>query len=183
MNITELSRKAYQSAKRKGLYDKEQPLEHYLMLVIDEISECHKASLGGREAKVEDFKNRVKGFENPKDTLASAEWSHWFEQYVHQTTPDELADICIMCFSVLGYWMSVGWILEAAILKTTFTFNRNPPELPQNIPDLLIGLSEHTAKGDIGYVVLCVMKYCEANNIDLEWHVEQKMKYNELRER
>nr|DAL06127.1 MAG TPA: hypothetical protein [Caudoviricetes sp.]DAN96503.1 MAG TPA: hypothetical protein [Caudoviricetes sp.] len=27
-----------------------------------------------------------------------------------------------------------------------------------------------------------MIKYCQFSNIDLMWHVEQKMRYNELRE-
>jgi len=179
MNIIELSRKAYQSAKRRGLYNnKDHRLEDSLMLVIDEISECHKASLENRVANVEIFNKQIERHAKTDVNFNSIYWS-----YIHQSTQDELADICIMCFSVLGHWMHVGSIMEEAILNTIFTFGRNPPELPQNIPHLLIGLAGQTAKGDIDYVALCVMQYCKANNINLDWHIEQKMKYNELRER
>jgi len=183
MNIIELSRKAYQSAKRRGLYDKEQPLEHYLMLIIDEISECHKASLERREAYLEHFKCCVEGFENPRDNLASAKWKHWFEQYIHQSIQDELADICIMCCSVLGWKMESMSKFEVEIIERNLGVARITLGSFKAIPNLFTTLSFRAAMGNLDYILAYAIQYCKANNINLEWHIEQKMKYNELRER
>lgn len=183
MNITELSRKAYQSAKSRGLYDKEQPLEHYLMLVIDEISECHKASLEGREADIKHFNHYTQRLDALNE-IHTGWWVFHFERCIKNSTPDELADICIMCFSVLGWKTENISTFEAEIVERNFTSAvRIASGSFQAIPDLLTSLSFRAAIGEIEYVLAYTMQYCKANNIDLDWHVEQKMKYNELRER
>jgi len=176
MNIIELSRKAYQSAKRRGLYDKEQPLEHYLMLVIDEISECHKAVLGNELAEVETFKGQIEKYAKTDHNFVSI-----FDGYIKDSIPDELSDICIMCCSVLGWKMETMSKFEIEIIERNFI---STPEVRfLEIAKLFTTLSFHAALGDIEYVLAYTMQYCKANNIDLEWHIEQKMRYNELRER
>jgi len=182
MNIIELSNKAYQSAKRRGLYDKEQPLEHYLMLVIDEISECHKASLEGIESEVGDFNDYIGNISTSVTGRAyDIIWLDVFDDYIKDSIPDELADICIMCFSALGWKMETMSKFEVEIIERNFVSISEVYFEP--ISQLLTTLSFRAAIADIEYVAAYVTRYCKDNNIDLEWHVEQKMRYNELRER
>ena len=76
MNYYELAKEIHANAVAKGFWDKPHSNEHYLMLVITELSEAVEAHRKGRMAsipeRIEDFPNKafVPSFESHiKDTL------------------------------------------------------------------------------------------------------------------
>ena len=152
------------------------------MLVIDEISECHKASLEGIESEVGDFNDYIGNISTSVTGRAyDIIWLDVFDDYIKDSIPDELADICIMCFSALGWKMETMTKFEAKIIERNFV--STPGVYFESISELLTTLSCRAALADIECAVAYTMQYCKANNNNLEWHVEQKMRYNELRER
>ena len=54
MNLNNLSREAYETAKAHGWHDKEYSDEHFLMLIITEIAEAVQAELEEQRKRMEE---------------------------------------------------------------------------------------------------------------------------------
>ena len=106
-----------------------------------------------------------------------------FEAYIKDSVDDELADVVIRCLDFAGVR---GWDLQHAI---EYKLNNN------DLPDLFsyktfthicfhicarifMAFDEEDATRN---VIINVLRYCDHKGIDIAWHIEQKMKYNQLR--
>jgi len=91
--IEEYTNRAYANARKHGFHDEELSIEHCLMLVITEVSEMVEADRKDRErASVEIF----------VDALRNVKFTQAFEDYIKDRVPDEMADVCIRLFDLLG---------------------------------------------------------------------------------
>lgn len=173
MNLNELKDRAYKIAKSHGWHDKKLSDETYLMLIITEIAEAVQADRDNRHADIEAFKK----YEDRIDFKEN------FERQIKNTVEDELADVVIRSLSFAGHR---GWDLQdipdnAYDTSTTekyigdLTFAEIAFGICGNI--FLAGNGWKTVKG----VLWTTIAYCHWRGIDLWWHVEQKMRYNELR--
>ena len=176
MNLNELRDRAYKTAKAHGWHDKELSDETYLMLIISEIAEAVQADRKGIRPDIEGFKEFVEAHDETAITYA-------FKKYIKGCVEEELADVVIRCLDLAGLH---GWDL---------------PDVPEQIHDIkgtekLIGdltfaeiafgiCGNIFMIGNIRKVVEGVLwattAYCYWRGIDIDWHVEQKMRYNELR--
>lgn len=184
--IEEYTKRAYATACRHGFHDKELSTEHLLMLVITEVSEMVEADRKGRYANVPQEKD---------DTIFNPQTFHPenayfkinFEDYVKDRVEDEMADVCIRLFDLLGVWNNKMGKLNLDKLQDTITSikrcieceGRSFTELAFTLCDILT---------DVGVIteIICralafVTCWAEDLGIDLDWHVEKKMQYNELR--
>ena len=82
MNYYELAKEIHDNAVAKGFWDKPHSNEHYLMLVITELSEAVEAHRKGRTASIPE------GIEDFPDKAFVPS----FESHVKDTVEDELAD-------------------------------------------------------------------------------------------
>lgn len=165
--INEFIREAYQTACEKGFHDEEHSDEHYLMLIITELSEAVEAHRKGRWAD-------WKGFEKEGETKEA------FERYIKDTVEDELADACIRIFDLAGlanaklivnkindgfdkdldFPVKVFWAIQQSYADVTWY-----DLLEQPLSYLL-------------YNIICMAKDYK---IDLERHIREKMRYNKTR--
>lgn len=167
MDYKELSIRAHKNAVNHGFWDVEQHYEHYLMLVLTEIAEAVEGDRKGNyfaDAEAfEKYEGRI-----PFDEL--------FERYVKNTVEDELADVAIRLLDLAGarkvriVMKGLQWKFD----KTSFT--ENAYRLCQFL------VSETTY---IDAKIIIGIKYIErwAAHLgkNLEWHIVQKMRYNENR--
>ena len=184
MNFNELKDRAYAIAKAHGWHEQELSDEHCLMLVITELSEAVNADRKGKHADVSKFKEWQGNSLPLSEETKTRRFKEDFEQYIKDSVEDELSDVIIRCLDFAGMR---GWDLQHVL---------------DNIPDTS-KIEEHIGRftfAEIAYgicgcifedddsqeavegILRVVMIYCCWRGIDLEWHVEQKMKYNELRE-
>lgn len=178
MNIQENINKAHQIATEHGFHDEKRSNEHWLMLVISEVcelmeahrkdhwptSDCGRESFESREYVHPDFNER-------------------YDAYVKGTIGEELADICIRIFDFMG---ETG-MTENDMLGCTMT-NDELPDNCKTFPEQtfeLITLITHCWTE----IIIChaTLQYCKywANKfcIDLDWHINTKMQYNQNRPR
>ena len=170
MNLNELKVRAYEIACEHGWHEAEQSDETLLMLVITEISEAVNADRRNLHADVEAFKK----YED------SVDFKENFERQIKNTVEDELSDVVIRCLSMAGSRnldLSMAHDMMECLdeLKPNITF----PEVCYRIASLTT--AEIALVSKISSVLAVVLKYCECKGIDIEWFVEQKMKYNALR--
>lgn len=173
MNLNDLKDRAYSIAKAHGWHDKELSDETYLMLIITEIAEAVQADRKGRHADRQAFEKNI--------SLASA-----YDFFLKGTVEDELADVVIRCLSFAGHR---GWDLQHTLDEMEGTSDMDViigdeafVETAFYTCDEFFGCySNSSAKKAVGGLLVSVAEYCNYKGIDLWWHVEQKMRYNELR--
>lgn len=177
MNWNELSKTVHQNAIEKGFWKEKLSDDHYLMLVITEISEAVEAHRRCMYANIEDYKLRL------KETTDNFDESG-FKWYIKDSIADELADVAIRLLDLSG-----AKEIEIKPYECFFTEESKEKSFTENALYLtyLVQCCSHIPNGKtdgwnysvaLGFLV----GWCKHLSIDLEWHIEQKMKYNALRE-
>lgn len=186
MNLNELRDRAYKCACEHGFHDKEYPYYHWLMLTISELGEAVEADRCDRHADKEAFERMMRGPILKDDTDEDIVFYTNFKRYIKDTVEDELADVVIRLLDFAGLNGIDLTKLQAEV------DNGEVEKIDIKGSDLIMScyvissiLSEISEDLNLAYVVYdtinSVILYAHRNNIDLEWHIEQKMRYNELR--
>ena len=168
--------RAYDIACSHGFHDVGRSDAHWMMLVLSEIGEMVEADRKNRRAN-------PKGFEK----CVGIAYDDRFKDYVKDTLEDELADVCIRLFDFAGV--------------KCWTFDGFPDDMEQDFDNLFGSMSlcerafalsalvfdciRATDDEEMCKNVACALCFCFclADNlgIDLAWHIDEKMRYNELR--
>lgn len=172
MNLNDLRDKAYKTACDKGFHDVELSNEHFLMLVITELSEAVEADRKGKRSDVKVFNTWMESPNTFEHVFVNA-----FEHAIKDSVGDELADAAIRLLDLAGL-ISVDVELDDIFIEE------------------LSLIDDETFTEAIYCIVRCV-HYCNRNpviqplegifglamklDINLKWNIEQKMKYNETR--
>ena len=189
IDLNALRDRAYKTACEHGFHDQELSNEHCLCLVISELMEAVEADRNGRLGKK--CKSRFDMDYNRYPALVEEEkrFKSSFEKNIKDSLPDELADAAIRLLDLAGLRginleLSNGDIddciedMSEAYKDETFT------ESIYSISTLPVrydGIFDFpTAVNDM---ILSIFGLAKHLDIDLLWHIEQKMKYNELREK
>lgn len=182
MNLNELKDRAYKIACEHGWHDKELSDETYLMLIITEIAEAVNADRAGKHAQTAMFKANC----NTPQVNPDKHWVFIYDQFVKNTVEDELSDVVIRCLSFAGHrrW-DLQHVLDnvkdashTAVIIGDETFAETAFYTCEGLINFH---SDNSAEEAVCYVLVSVVEYCNYKGIDLWWHVEQKMRYNELR--
>lgn len=179
MNLNKLRDKAYQCAITHGWHEENLSNEHYLCLVISELMKAVEADRKDRCANISKFNDKI-DFYLHEMNLSGDEFNKSFidafNTFVKDTVEDELADACIRIFDLAGLRniflrRSVGYTVEE---YKTFT---------ENIYKIISELTnpKYAVSSNLNYTLSQIKKLSELLKIDILWHIEQKMKYNELR--
>lgn len=174
MNLNELRDRAYQCACAHGFHNKELSDEHLLMLVITELSEAVEADRKGKVAQ------RMM-FDMNCDTPHEDPVHHWifcFDHFIKDTVPDELADAAIRLLDLAGLRkidMNDRFIIAYVVSKKK--------SLTENCYLIIKDVVNYRYSFEVclNYAIRQIFELANFYNIDLEWHISQKMKYNELR--
>lgn len=182
MEINKLKERAYNIALKNGWYDEERSMIERTMMVLTELCEAVNADRNGKHADRERFESHMKG-------NSDCVFMTCFEQYIKDTVEDEFADAVIRILTIAGQEkaalsedvfseesISEGMRIAEDSRKNGF-YNR-VVTLPEELylvagPLLTVGPGE-----DMLFSLLVIAK---SRGIDIEWHIEQKMKYNEFR--
>lgn len=161
MTYNDLTEKVHSNAVKHGFWDEKRSNEHCLMLVITEIAEMveadrkrNKAGVGAKLIIKQDM-GKGKAFE------------------------DEMADVAIRLFDLAG---ALGIDFEKmkpcryyrAFDK--FSFTENAFALCKGLSRDVIGIEKR-----IQFGIAYVNEWAKSLDIDLWWHIMQKMRYNESR--
>lgn len=185
-DLNELRDKAYQCAVKHGWHEEKLSNEHFLCLVISELMEAVEADRKGKRAQVEKFKEWQGNSIPLTEETRQRRFNEDFEAYIKGSVEEELADACIRLFDLSGlndinlgeismdelndsYWFPYFSFTEYMYYFTSQLCN--PEEIHLRTLD---------------NVVRCTLKeilvFCVKRNIDIFWHIEQKMKYNQSRD-
>lgn len=178
-DFNELSKRAFENAKDKGFHDKHLTDAHCMMLIACELAEAVEADRMGRKANLKEYKTLFYTLEERLRPVL-------FRMYIKDTIEDELADAVIRLLDYVGYkgleipegYITIeqikreaeevkDWLGNKSFADVIFTSCLVNLESAKEIPESLI------------YSIFIV---AELYGIDLMWHIEEKMKYNEYRE-
>lgn len=170
MRITEeklrdWARRIHRNACAHGFHDTKKSDDHWLCMVMTEVAEAVEADRKGKRANIRQFReNSMLDFEEA------------YKTFIKGGLEEEFADIVIrlLDFAYEKFGERMIWVDYCPIgVCRKCSFTENAWMFLNNV--LNSGYTEITRS--IGYVY----SWAEQYNIDLDWHIEAKMRYNESR--
>lgn len=180
MNYNELSQQAHDNAVSKGFWEKELSEAHWLALVVSEICEAIEADRKGRRADVSAFTALLDDKKFLKEKYTGTYAQVCFEDKIKDSLEDELADAMIRLFDYAGYLQIDFTRLPPCKYYRVFrrfTFTENAFGLIKGLAKEYICIEKR-----IQFALDYISSWAGTMDIDLTFHVREKMKYNEGRE-
>lgn len=181
--------RAYKCACDHGFHDKELSVEHYLMLVITEVSEAVEADRKNLKANFGKYERELNKYEKLVDY--DTRFKCAFEKYVKNSVGDELADVCIRLYDFCG---EMGILPDGSSIRIDGDLMEMWDEefgscsvceqcykLVRSVSSVDVDSSEEEMSEMVGACLLFCYCFAEHHGIDLERHIELKMQYNESR--
>lgn len=179
INLNELKERAYKCACNHGFHDEELSDEHFLALVITELSEAIEADRKGRRISKDDLSayNLCQ-----KDKF----YMYAFDNYIKGTVEEELADTFIRLLDLFGLknrFLDESGFDEETMQDYSETYkDKSFTESIFYIEEQLIkNKHEITSCVFPEMILLEILGFAEHLGIDLFYHIDIKMRYNELR--
>lgn len=185
--------RAYKNACEHGFHDKKLSVEHLMMLVLTEISEAVQADRNRKRANIAMFKRESNTPQSPEHV--TKHWQFCFEQFIKDTVEDELADVCIRLYDLCGCFNIKPSFIDSSEMELEFEafFGKNSfCERCFILSAVICHCDGQSIKEDgskeclpriIGGALTFISCICNDMCIDLERHIELKMKYNETRQK
>jgi len=169
INWNELRDKAYKSAREHGFHEGFESKKVALMLVITELSEAIEADRNDRHADLDKFKSYI---------TKGGEFWRFFILFIKDSVEDELADTAIRLFDFAGLNKIdlSDRIIFSYVVSKKKSFIENCFDIVRDIVNY-----KYTNEELVNYSIRQVFELASFYDIDLLWHINQKMKYNELR--
>lgn len=173
--------KAYQNAVAHGWHDKEYSNEHWLCLVMSELMEAVEADRKNRYAKRNFFIYSI-DYALRELHLTEKDLNNYFRNTfndnIKDTVEDELADACIRLFDYAA-------VREIDLDEFVYEDGKVLRFYEKSFTESIYRICSYVAEimnEDEPYIFLNeIFSFCREREIDIMWHIEQKMKYNELR--
>ena len=191
----ELRDKVYEIAKAHGWHDKDYSDEHFCMLIVTEISEAINADRCNKHAGVKAYNfemdyalHYLKLYGKRLDTYQKEK----FEAHIKDTVEDELADVVIRLLDLSGLYE-----IDFNKMPEAFVINDNRLEEMMIADIKSMSMTEFAYRCTFQTMKICeydispgfietllhyIYLYCHCKHIDLEWHVNEKIRYNQTRE-
>ena len=183
MNLNELRDKAYKTACEHGFHDQELSNNHFLCLVISELMGAVEADRKGRRANVDRYNKKIansricQGLDS--DIPKERGYEVAYNETIKGSIEEELADAVIRLLDLAGLRnLNLNRFALVNVVSKKKTFTENIYSIVKDITNY-----KYTLEELVNYAITQVFVLSDILDIDLLWHIEQKMKYNELREK
>jgi len=174
--LQELARQVHDNAMKHGWHEEKLPADHYLSLVMTEVAEAEAADRKGYHANTTMF-DGLYGQPKPEH-MKDIIWKNSFELCIKDTVEDEFADVVIrlldMAHEIHGDKMV--WLGDypcGTAYRAELSFPRNAWHFVKDTLDW--GMMNITDS------VAFMYDWAEHLGVDLDRHVEMKMRYNTMR--
>ena len=175
IDLNILRDRAYLCACEHGFHEEDNSDEHFLMLVITELSEAIEADRKDIHADIETFKRHEEPFHQ-----------HFFKQCIKDSVEDEMSDIIIRLLDLAGL-RGIDVTLsetELTVVRMLFFGHYNFTTVSYH----LIGILHPNRYIEMGNIhdIICeaisfVLLWSKSLEFDIFQHINWKMEYNELR--
>lgn len=168
-----LSKDVYVNAKAHGWHEQNQSPQHWLCLVMTEISEAIEADRKGRRAQLDKFISGAKTIMPKKDH--EDVWIQAFTEHIKDTLEDELADVVIrlLDMSQAIYGDDMKWLAT----PSSFSDKKSFTETAWKLTSKHLNWNQYSIRESIAYVY----DWAESLGISLQLHIKLKMAYNQFR--
>ena len=187
--ISELVSNSYRVAREHGFHDDYHSVSHYMMLVLSEIGEMVEADRKNHRARVHDFQHITS-----LTAVKPDDANHYFEKMIKDTFEDEMADVvirlCDFCGSlnVLPYTNDV--MVDMSDEFKDYWGEKSVCEQCFALSSMVVDVERASYDADdtemckrLGSTLSFIFEMAHFHGIDLLWHVDRKMEYNESRPR
>lgn len=178
IKLNELRDKAYRNAVVHGWHEENMSDEHFLCLVISELMEAVEADRKGKHAKVEMFKEWQGNIIPLTEETRTRGFIEDFEAFIKGTVEEELADACIRLLDLAGLR---GYDLDSFDYEGSDTEDYSDMTFTESMFRICVYVTDNFYMDEPFILLNEIFAFCRDRNIDIFWHIEQKMKYNELR--
>lgn len=178
MSLNKLRDKAYQCAIAHGWHEKNLSDEHFLCLVISELMEAVEADWKGKHAKVAMFKEWQGNSVPLTEETRKRRFMEDFEAFIKGTVEEELADACIRLLDLAGLR---GYDLDSFDYEGSDTEDYSDMTFTESMFRICVYVTDNFYRDELYILLNEIFAFCRDRNIDIFWHIKQKMKYNELR--
>ena len=176
--LNDLKNQAYIAACHHGFHDKYHSDNHFLMLVITELAEAVEADRKGYYGDADKFIEAMNVYKEGDSPICFE--SH-FNKYIKDSVADELADAVIRLLDLAGL-RDVKVFLRNTIEDLLGASYKNI-EFAQCVFGIVSNITMWSEYIDtcINSTLERIFALAKSRDIDLLWHINEKMKYNELR--
>ena len=172
-HLNTLRDKIYNYALYYGWHVEKYCNEHWLCLVISELMGAVQADINRKWARRDIYENNVLSHFCYDDLIKRS-----YDEFIKGSMEDKLADACIRLFDYAGLReidLDEFEYEEGAVLRFYGeSFTKSIYKICGDIADI-------TMIDDPCHMLDAIFTLCRERKIDIMWHIEQKMKYNELR--
>ena len=178
INLEDLKNEAFQNAVKHGWYDDPMSFHAEMMLIVTELGEVVNADRKERWACRDMFEKNI---ETPQED-SDGHWKFCYETFIKDTVEDELADCFIRILSFCGNRninIMPYFFREESILQMHGYMQRE-----KGMAECIFSVLYTIMPGEYNNIMISLVRLialARILNIDLFWHIKQKMKYNELR--
>ena len=170
--------KAYQCAVAHGWHEENLSDEHFLCLVISELMEAVEADRKGKHAKVAMFKEWQGNSVPLTEETRKRRFMEYFEAFIKGTVEEELADACIRLLDLAGLR---GYDLDSFDYEGSDTEDYSDMTFTESMFRICVYVTDNFYRDEPFILLNEIFAFCRDRNIDIFWHIKQKIKYNELR--
>lgn len=186
MNLNELRDKAYQCAIAHGWHEEDYSDEHFLCLIISELMEAVQADRKDKRANVAMFKEWQGNSLPLSQDTQTRRFKEDYEAYIKGSMEEELADACIRLFDLAGLRnISIDDFSDEIIYESAKSCNN------ETFTESIYTISTIPIRSEYEYdslfneqvnsMLLGIFGLAKHLDIDILWHIDNKMRYNELR--
>lgn len=167
--MNELRNQAYQCAIKHGWHEQNLSNEHCLCLVISELMEAVEADRKGKNSsriQFEDYMGAMK--------RSDKDFFYAFKYTIKDSVEDELSDAFIRLLDLAG-------LRDIDLDDYDYIGSDTDDYSGMSFTESMYHITRYVMDYDIPTTLNEILAFCKDRDIDILWHIEQKMRYNELR--
>jgi NTP pyrophosphatase (non-canonical NTP hydrolase) len=168
---------SYKTACDHGFHDKELSDDHYLCLIVSEMMEAVEADRKSKRAQRSMFEREA--YTNQPEGKEADHWKFCFEQFIKDTVEDEFADVLIRIFDLIGTKYAtedLDFTGDSVTYSSGKTFTEKAAYFARRV------LWSNGAMCQLVDCIRYIETWSHALGFDIIWHIENKMRYNAMRQ-
>ena len=177
--LNEWAKQIHENACQHGWHEEKRSPAHFMALIMTEVAEAIEADRNSRRVSKDNMVKFVAvTTEEENYHVTDAMFTIAYQEYIKGTVEEELADAVIrildMAYEIYGDKMNYEDSYPFGIKRfKQMTFSENAWHFIKDVLD--------SHKISITDSIIFISDWAKHLKIDLSWHIEQKMKYNQLR--